>query len=156
MKDSGFPVPRWAFLAPAAAPPILTVDEPILELIPRISPTDSHNDSVPQLGQPIGDMCFPEGQWNCMTTSWQRCASGMWSAIVPCATGTICQPPGLTEYISIEHEPTANTCDDDGDDGRAGGDHRRDGKKSFGLQSSPSLMLLFAALATGISWGFLM
>ncbi|EHK17484.1 uncharacterized protein TRIVIDRAFT_43445 [Trichoderma virens Gv29-8] len=159
MKDSGPSVPRWALLAPAAAPPILTFDEPSLELLSR---TDSHNSSDPRsnppLLQPAGGMCSPEGQWNCMTTSWQRCASGMWSAAVPCATGTICQPFGLTDFITIEHEASASDSQPDNghaSDGRAGDGHDRSGKKSLGLRNSPSLVLLVGALLTGVSWGFL-
>ncbi|KAI1142955.1 hypothetical protein F5Y05DRAFT_408411 [Hypoxylon sp. FL0543] len=37
-----------------------------------------------------------EGQWNCLTNQWQRCASGQWSVVVDCAAGTICTPSGLT------------------------------------------------------------
>ncbi|RFU73480.1 hypothetical protein TARUN_8765 [Trichoderma arundinaceum] len=173
MKDSGLPVPRWAPLAPAAAaPPILTFNEPPLELISRLSRTDSHDGPAPQLGQTTGEMCSPEGQWNCMTTSWQRCASGTWSAVIPCAVGTICQPSGLTDYITIEHELTAddhvnNDHADNGhadnghadngqaDDIGAGNDREKNEKKGFGLKKSPSLALLFTAAVTGISWGFL-
>ncbi|KAM0253043.1 hypothetical protein ACHAQJ_007474 [Trichoderma viride] len=155
MKDSGLPVPRWALLSAAAAPPILTFDEPSLELISR---TDSQNASSPEARQLIGgDMCSPEGQWNCMTTSWQRCASGVWTGVVPCATGTICQPFGLTDYITIEYEAAANNghAEDGGRAGRAGSDDSKSGKKSFGLRKAPSLMLLFTAFATGVSWSFL-
>lgn len=35
--------------------------------------------------------CTPEGQWNCIGgTSFQRCASGVWSATEPVAEGTVC------------------------------------------------------------------
>ncbi|KAI0843106.1 hypothetical protein F5Y06DRAFT_81140 [Hypoxylon sp. FL0890] len=37
-----------------------------------------------------------EGQWNCLTNQWQRCASGQWSPVMDCAAGTICTPSGLT------------------------------------------------------------
>ncbi|KAI1408861.1 hypothetical protein F5Y13DRAFT_171455 [Hypoxylon sp. FL1857] len=37
-----------------------------------------------------------EGQWNCLTNQWQRCASGQWSVVMDCAAGTICTPSGLT------------------------------------------------------------
>ena len=35
-----------------------------------------------------------EGQWNCSSSgkSFQRCASGVWSAAIPVAPGTSCQP----------------------------------------------------------------
>ena len=35
-----------------------------------------------------------EGMWNCMTTSFQRCAAGRWSDIMQCAAGTQCSPAG--------------------------------------------------------------
>jgi hypothetical protein len=40
--------------------------------------------------------CGSEGQWNCMTDRWQRCASGKWSVIMRMSTGTVCVPEGLT------------------------------------------------------------
>ncbi|CRG87434.1 hypothetical protein PISL3812_04451 [Talaromyces islandicus] len=37
--------------------------------------------------------CTPEGQWNCIGgTSFQRCASGLWSVTEPVAAGTFCSP----------------------------------------------------------------
>ncbi|KAH6608667.1 hypothetical protein Trco_002013 [Trichoderma cornu-damae] len=155
-KDGGLPLPRWALSCPAAAPPILTYDQPSLEPISHLSGAGSLNSSAPRLDRTFGEACSPEGQWNCMTTSWQRCASGTWSAVVQCAAGTICQPSSLTDYITIEHEPSANDGHDYGhghaDDGRADSDGGKDGKKSLGLRGSPSLVLLLAALATGVSW----
>ncbi|PKS11819.1 hypothetical protein jhhlp_001112 [Lomentospora prolificans] len=44
-----------------------------------------------------------EGQWNCMTDSWQRCADGIWSIEMPCSDGTICSPAGLTYDFEILH-----------------------------------------------------
>ncbi|KAK5663130.1 hypothetical protein OQA88_6547 [Cercophora sp. LCS_1] len=39
-----------------------------------------------------GTACSPEGQWNCIGgTSFQRCASGQWSAIMAVAGGTTCK-----------------------------------------------------------------
>ncbi|KAK0726668.1 hypothetical protein B0T21DRAFT_422503, partial [Apiosordaria backusii] len=40
-----------------------------------------------------------EGQWNCMLTSWQRCGSGIWSAVMPTAKGTQCAPGGLAPEL---------------------------------------------------------
>ncbi|KAM7208527.1 hypothetical protein V8F20_001208 [Naviculisporaceae sp. PSN 640] len=38
-----------------------------------------------------GTACSPEGQWNCIGgTSFQRCASGAWSAVMQMAPGTKC------------------------------------------------------------------
>ncbi|KAK3378248.1 hypothetical protein B0H63DRAFT_242058 [Podospora didyma] len=42
---------------------------------------------------PAGTACTPEGQWNCIGgTSFQRCASGIWSAPQAVAAGTACTP----------------------------------------------------------------
>ena len=89
-----------------------------------------------------------------MTTSWQRCASGMWSAVIPCAAGTICQPFGLTDFITIEHDPSAIAGH--GDNGHASDAGRdKSGKKSVGIRNSPGLVLLAGAVVTGVSWNFL-
>lgn len=176
MKDSGPSAPRWALLSPAAAPPILTFNEPSMDLH-VLSRTDSHNSSdlqppppYPLLPQPeiqprqpinAGEACSPEGQWNCMTTSWQRCASGSWSGVVSCAMGTICQPFGLTDYITIEHTATSDSNDGEAhqeDNGHASGGRKGDvrgksGKSSSsGMRNSPGLCLLLGMMAVGVSW----
>ncbi|KAI1761377.1 hypothetical protein GGR53DRAFT_29015 [Hypoxylon sp. FL1150] len=43
-----------------------------------------------------------EGQWNCLTNQWQRCAAGQWSVVVDCAEGTICSPSGLTYDFAVQ------------------------------------------------------
>ncbi|KAI1381676.1 hypothetical protein F4677DRAFT_439493 [Hypoxylon crocopeplum] len=43
-----------------------------------------------------------EGQWNCLTNQWQRCASGQWSVVMDCAAGTICTPSGLTYDFFVQ------------------------------------------------------
>ncbi|KAI1465771.1 uncharacterized protein F4812DRAFT_437519 [Daldinia caldariorum] len=45
-----------------------------------------------------------EGQWNCLTNRWQRCAAGQWSAVMDCAAGTICTPSGLTTDFFVQFE----------------------------------------------------
>jgi hypothetical protein len=155
MKDNGYPMPPWELLSPAAAPPILTFDEPTLERISLASANEPQNETypLPAMTQPIGQMCSPEGQWNCMTTSFQRCASGMWSIVIPCAVGTVCQPFGLSDYITIEYESTANNGHaGDGRDGGRHDDNDRSGRRSFGLRNTPNMVLLFTALAAGVSW----
>jgi hypothetical protein len=45
--------------------------------------------------------CTPEGHWNCIAgTSYQRCASGTWSAVQNLAAGTQCTP-GQSSAIDI-------------------------------------------------------
>ncbi|XXG94484.1 hypothetical protein Hte_000741 [Hypoxylon texense] len=43
-----------------------------------------------------------EGQWNCLTDQWQRCAAGRWSVVMDCAEGTICSPSGLTYDFAVQ------------------------------------------------------
>ncbi|KAH6898711.1 hypothetical protein B0T10DRAFT_473493 [Thelonectria olida] len=50
----------------------------------------------------VGSSCDSEGQWNCMTSSWQRCASGEWSEVIQCAEGTKCEPSGHTMEFRVE------------------------------------------------------
>jgi hypothetical protein len=37
-----------------------------------------------------------------MTNSFQRCGSGLWSAIQECAAGTQCSPSGLTYEFHVD------------------------------------------------------
>jgi len=46
-----------------------------------------------------GTACTTEGMWNCIGgTSFQQCASGVWSAAQPVAGGTTCTPGQSTSY----------------------------------------------------------
>lgn len=48
-------------------------------------------------GMEVGSACHGlEGEWNCMTTAFQRCASGQWSMVLDTAYGTVCEPEGFT------------------------------------------------------------
>ncbi|KAL1901692.1 hypothetical protein Cpir12675_000383 [Ceratocystis pirilliformis] len=48
-----------------------------------------------------GARCSPEGLWNCMTTSFQRCTNGAWSEPVAMAPGTECYPTGVAVDFQI-------------------------------------------------------
>jgi hypothetical protein len=51
-------------------------------------------------GQQSG-ACSTEGAWNCISgTSFQRCASGRWSATINMAAGTSCQP-GVSDTLNM-------------------------------------------------------
>ncbi|KAI1477642.1 hypothetical protein F4774DRAFT_186867 [Daldinia eschscholtzii] len=65
---------------------------------------DGHiNATVERRQMSEGSSCEgSEGQWNCLTNQWQRCASGQWSAVVDCAAGTMCTPSGLTDDFSVQ------------------------------------------------------
>lgn len=49
------------------------------------------------------DCSGSEGQWNCMTDSFQRCAAGLWSEVMQCAEGTQCTPSGLTYEFAVQY-----------------------------------------------------
>src|SRR5687768_14281747 len=52
----------------------------LLSFIVAVSATEHTTEgSLRQRAEAAGSGCSPEGQWNCMTTTWQRCASGVWS-----------------------------------------------------------------------------
>lgn len=75
--------------SPASISPLVIPNPPG----PEISAT------VPSVGGafPTGSACSKEGQWNCINgTSFQRCASGTWSAIMAVAAGTVCKTGSST------------------------------------------------------------
>jgi hypothetical protein len=47
------------------------------------------------------DCSGSEGMWNCMTNSFQRCASGRWSEVMQCAAGTHCSPVGMGYQFNV-------------------------------------------------------
>jgi hypothetical protein len=50
----------------------------------------------------VGQDCTgSEGMWNCMTNSFQRCASGRWSEVTQCAAGTQCSPAGTGYQFNV-------------------------------------------------------
>lgn len=53
--------------------------------------------------QSPGAACSSEGQWNCLTRQWQRCASGQWSVVMDLAEGTACAPAGLSDEFHVDH-----------------------------------------------------
>ncbi|KAK4219178.1 hypothetical protein QBC37DRAFT_410461 [Rhypophila decipiens] len=51
--------------------------------------------------QAAGTACSSEGLWNCVNgSSYQQCASGVWSPVMPLAAGTKCSP-GQSTTINI-------------------------------------------------------
>ncbi|ORY71280.1 uncharacterized protein BCR38DRAFT_307598, partial [Pseudomassariella vexata] len=51
------------------------------------SGTGSGSSAVAQTGA-----CTVEGEYNCLNSSFQQCASGQWSVVMPMAAGTVCTP----------------------------------------------------------------
>lgn len=62
--------------------------------IPLHHPLPIDGIGKPGVGSPCGDN---EGAWFCMSSTFQRCASGQWSEVMTCAPGTVCEPAGLTD-----------------------------------------------------------
>ncbi|KAF7550258.1 hypothetical protein G7046_g8070 [Stylonectria norvegica] len=90
--------------------------------------------SILRRAETAGASCDSEGQWNCMTSSWQRCASGRWSVEMQCAAGTKCTPSGHTDDFRIEN------------DGSAHGEGTSGGSASMGPKGSMSrAIVLFIA-----------
>ncbi|CAK7274208.1 hypothetical protein SEPCBS119000_006055 [Sporothrix epigloea] len=55
--------------------------------IPSSSSTSSSGNGT---AETAGAACSPDGTWNCLGDSYQRCASGLWSIVQPLADGTSC------------------------------------------------------------------
>lgn len=73
---------------------------PAAPVVPSSSPAPSSNDSSSSSGA-LSGACSPEGMWNCIGgTSFQRCASGVWSAVMQMAAGTTCTA-GQSENLKI-------------------------------------------------------
>jgi hypothetical protein len=50
----------------------------------------------------VGQDCTgSEGMWNCMTNSFQRCASERWSEVMQCSAGTQCSPVGIGNQFNV-------------------------------------------------------
>ncbi|PTB64405.1 lytic polysaccharide monooxygenase [Trichoderma citrinoviride] len=79
--------------APAPAAPT-TAPQPTTSSPPA-------NGSAPT-SSAAGSPCTDEGQWSCASDgkSFQRCASGVWSAAIPVAQGTSCQP-GTSDSLTM-------------------------------------------------------
>ncbi|KAJ5512236.1 hypothetical protein N7463_001788 [Penicillium fimorum] len=99
------PVPAAAAAA-ASNPPAEPVSdsEPAATTAASAPVTTSATDLGSASGSSSGTLsgsCSTEGQWNCIAgTSFQRCASGTWSDVLPMATGTQCNA-GKSEELVI-------------------------------------------------------
>lgn len=79
------------------------------------TPTNTNSPSISPIPLKIiqrdyqaGSSCSSEGQWNCMGTSWQRCAAGQWSVVMQCAENTQCTPSGLSYDFAVEYKGGGN------------------------------------------------
>ncbi|RFU35189.1 hypothetical protein B7463_g1107, partial [Scytalidium lignicola] len=81
--------PAAAVSTPAAAPAPAAVSTPVAAAPPPASSSSSSSSVAGAMT--AGTACSPEGTWNCIGgTSYQRCASGMWSVVQQMAAGTTC------------------------------------------------------------------
>ena len=93
---------------------LLILATPHTAALPSLQPTATEdataNLTILADAQTSGSSCSgSEGQWNCMTSSWQRCASGRWSVVMQCAAGTICTPAGLTNDFKVQASSPTTT-----------------------------------------------
>lgn len=91
----------------------------------------------------VGGACSNEGQWNCMTHTWQRCASGRWSVVMDCAKGTICTPAGLTDNFRVQHDGSGGATTTSGGSGSGGG-----------TSSGPVARTMSVGLLVAVFWGW--
>ncbi|RGP64036.1 extracellular protein [Fusarium sporotrichioides] len=82
-----------------------------------------------------GSGCSTEGQWHCMTNSFQRCAEGHWSMKMNMAEGTKCVPAGYTDDFNfrIEHEGNGDQNEENRSD-----ENTSNGGASLGVWNSNS------------------
>ena len=71
---------------------------------PSAAPSDAPTPVFPPV-MPPGSACpdGDNGEWNCLSTCWQRCAAGLWSDTMALAPGTQCIPLGLSFDLQIVH-----------------------------------------------------
>jgi hypothetical protein len=70
--------------------------------IMEISKFDRQHSLLVGRSMTAGSSCSDEGQWYCMTSSFQRCASGQWSTVMQCAAGTQCSPSGQSYEFHVD------------------------------------------------------
>lgn len=91
---------------------------------PGDEPRPNHPEEPHHRGGPIppSTACASssEGLYNCLRTTWQRCASGRWSERMRTAEGTVCAPEGLVWSMRTEREREGGGRGRG--DGRGGGD----------------------------------
>ncbi|KAI4154114.1 MAG: hypothetical protein LQ340_001891 [Diploschistes diacapsis] len=94
--------------APSVAPIAVSSDSPsaAASVAPAAPSGSSSSDTTGSTGSSgstggLTGACTTEGMWNCIGgTSFQRCASGAWSAVQPMAGGTTCQT-GQSESLAM-------------------------------------------------------
>ncbi|KAI0482941.1 hypothetical protein GGR56DRAFT_214948 [Xylariaceae sp. FL0804] len=98
-----------AALASASAPASPGRDAPALRPLSGGTAGSSSGVVVRREETPGSSCTGSEGQWNCMTDSFQRCAAGQWSVAQDCAAGTVCSPSGLTYDFHVEFSSSSGS-----------------------------------------------
>ncbi|KAF4458345.1 hypothetical protein FALBO_14918 [Fusarium albosuccineum] len=118
--------------------------------------SSSDHGALTKRAEEAGSGCSTEGQWHCMTNSFQRCAGGQWSVEMRMAEGTKCTPAGYTDdyNFQIEHDGTVNGqgSDDQNSQGNGGGN----GGSSVGPKGSVSKITVMAVLGLWVIFGFIL
>ncbi|CAJ0546043.1 Ff.00g095160.m01.CDS01 [Fusarium sp. VM40] len=86
----------------------------LLSCIALASPNpDGTHITLLRRDEEVGSGCSTEGQWHCMTNSFQRCAGGHWSMKMAMAEGTKCVPGGYTDDYNFRIERDGDNDDED-------------------------------------------
>nr|WNZ75803.1 hypothetical protein [Trichoderma harzianum] len=87
---------------PSSPPAVATSAAASVPAAPQQTKPASGGSSPSNGAVTAGAACSGEGQWSCASDgkSFQRCASGMWSASMPVAPGTSCQP-GTSDSLTL-------------------------------------------------------
>ncbi|KAH6608018.1 extracellular [Trichoderma cornu-damae] len=75
---------------------------PASSAAPKPAPSTGPSNGSSPSSTAAGSPCSVEGQWSCASDGkkFQRCASGVWSASIPVAPGTSCQP-GTSDSLTM-------------------------------------------------------
>ncbi|KAH8805972.1 hypothetical protein F5884DRAFT_467234 [Xylogone sp. PMI_703] len=111
------PPPVASTPAPAPAPVAATTSSmaaasPSEAPIPAPAPasTGSSGSGSTAGAMTAGTACSPEGTWNCIDgTSYQRCASGMWSVVQQMAAGTTCSAGQVANMNIVDTKKVKKT-----------------------------------------------
>ncbi|KAF5671738.1 hypothetical protein FHETE_3951 [Fusarium heterosporum] len=96
------------------------------------SNSDNTHVTLLQRDEDVGSGCSTEGQWHCMTNSFQRCAGGQWSIKMAMAEGTKCVPGGYTDDYNFRIERDGERQDEN----RDGSNENQSNGASVGPRSS--------------------
>lgn len=133
-------------------PSLATAPSTDLTTTPEAPPKDLVARTLARRAEEAGSGCSTEGQWHCMTNSFQRCAAGHWSVEMAMSEGTKCTPAGYTDDYNFQIERDGDDDDDD-DEGRQASSAGAGGQ-SVGLKMSASRETAAVVLGLWAAVGF--